>query len=181
MENVLAAVVRRAAGRRPGRAIRRAVENFQAVEHRLEYVATINGVEFYNDSKATNVDATAKAVAAFYSAAFTSSWAARTRTPTTPSCSQLLRARVRAVYTIGSAAAKIESHLRGVVSIHSCETLDKAVSAAASAARPGEVVLLAPACSSFDQFENYEHRGRVFKELVNEWQGWKVCQARRGR
>jgi UDP-N-acetylmuramoylalanine--D-glutamate ligase len=90
--------------------------------------------------------------------------------------SQLLRARVRAVYTIGSAAAKIESHLRGVVTIQSCETLDRAVSAAADAARPGEVVLLAPACSSFDQFENYEHRGRVFKELVNEWRGWKVWQ-----
>jgi UDP-N-acetylmuramoylalanine--D-glutamate ligase len=77
------------------------------------------------------------------------------------------------VYTIGSAAAKIESHLRGVVSIRSCGTLDKAVAAAASAARPGEVVLLAPACSSFDQFENYEHRGRVFKQLVSERQGWK--------
>ena len=89
---------------------------------------------------------------------------------------QLLRERVRAVYTIGSAAAKIESQLRGVVSIHSCETLDKAVSAAAAAAHPGEVVLLAPACSSFDQFESYEHRGRVFKELVNEWRGWKVWQ-----
>ena len=72
-----------------------------------------------------------------------------------------------------SAAAKIESHLRGVVSLHSCETLDKAVSAAASAAHPGDVVLLAPACSSFDQFENYEQRGRVFKQLVSERQEWK--------
>ena len=88
----------------------------------------------------------------------------------------LLKARVRAVYTIGSAAAKIESHLRGVVPIHSCVTLDKAVLAAAGAARPGEIVLLAPACSSFDQFESYEHRGRVFKELVHEGRGWKVWQ-----
>jgi UDP-N-acetylmuramoylalanine--D-glutamate ligase len=88
----------------------------------------------------------------------------------------LLRARVRAIYTIGSAAAKIENELRGVVSILSCETLDNAVSAAASAARPGEVVLLAPACSSYDQFENYEQRGRAFKELVSERRGWKVWQ-----
>src|ERR1019366_5991461 len=87
---------------------------------------------------------------------------------------QLLRERVRAVYTIGSAAAKIESHLHGVVSIHSCGTLEQAVTAAASAARPGEVVLLAPACSSFDQFESYEHRGRVFKELVSESGSWKA-------
>jgi UDP-N-acetylmuramoylalanine--D-glutamate ligase len=83
---------------------------------------------------------------------------------------------VQAVYTIGSAAGKIESQLRGMVTIHSCETLDNAVSAAASAARPREIVLLAPACSSFDQFENYEQRGRVFKELVSERRGWKVWQ-----
>ena len=82
----------------------------------------------------------------------------------------LLRERVSAVYTIGVAAAKIESQLRGVVTIQSCETLDKAVAAAAAAARPGEVVLLAPACSSYDQFENYEQRGTVFKQLVKELQ-----------
>ena len=75
----------------------------------------------------------------------------------------LIRAHVKAVYTIGSAAEKIESHLRGVVSIHSCETLDRAVTTAATAAHPGEVVLLAPACSSFDQFESYEHRGRILE------------------
>jgi len=63
-----------------------------------------------------------------------------------------------------------------VVSLHSCGTLDGAVNAAAAAARPGEVVLLAPACSSFDQFENYEHRGRVFKDLVNQWSGGRVWQ-----
>ena len=89
---------------------------------------------------------------------------------------ELLRARARAVYTIGSAAAKIESQLRGVLPLHSCETLEAAVTAAANAARPGEVVLLAPACSSFDQFENYEHRGRVFKPLVSERRGWNVWQ-----
>jgi UDP-N-acetylmuramoylalanine--D-glutamate ligase len=77
------------------------------------------------------------------------------------------------VYTIGSAAAKIESQLRGVVTLHSCETLDKAVNAAGSAAHPGDVVLLAPACSSYDQFENYEQRGRAFKQLVSERQEWK--------
>jgi UDP-N-acetylmuramoylalanine--D-glutamate ligase len=152
-------------------AIRRAVERFQAVEHRLEYVATVNGVEFYNDSKATNVDAAAKAVAAF-SSGIHLILGGKDKGSDYTLLSQLLRERVSAVYTIGSAAAKIESHLRGVVTIHSCQTLEKAVSAAAGAARPGEVVLLAPACSSFDQFESYEHRGRVFKELVSERRGW---------
>ncbi len=151
-------------------------KRFKAVEHRLEYVATVNGVEIaYNYSKDTNVDATAKAVAAFPGGIHLI-LGGKDKGSDYTTLSQLLRERVRAIYTIGSAAAKIESQLRGVVSIHSCETLANAVGAAATAAHPGDVVLLAPACSSFDQFENYEQRGRVFKELVNEWRGWKVWQ-----
>jgi UDP-N-acetylmuramoylalanine--D-glutamate ligase len=170
VENVLAAVC---AARLAGAAadvIRTSIENFRAVEHRLEYVATLNGVEFFNDSKATNVDATAKAIASFNNGIHLI-LGGKDKNSDYTQLAPLLRERVRAVYTIGSAADKIESQLRGVVSLHSCETLDKAVTAAASAAHPGDVVLLAPACSSFDQFESYEHRGRVFKELVNEWRG----------
>ena len=165
VENVLAAVVAARLAGVPAEAIRRAIENFRAVEHRLEYVATRNGVEYYNDSKATNVDATAKAVASFSSGIHLILGGKDKGSPYTV-LADLLRQRVTAVYTIGVAAAKIEKDLRGVVSIRSCETLDKAVAAAASAARAGEVVVLAPACSSYDQFENYEQRGRVFKELV---------------
>jgi UDP-N-acetylmuramoylalanine--D-glutamate ligase len=165
VENVLAAVVAARLAGVPAEAIRRAIENFRAVEHRLEYVATRNGVEYYNDSKATNVDATAKAVASFSSGIHLILGGKDKGSPYTV-LADLLRERVTAVYTIGVAAPKIEKDLRGVVSILSCETLDKAVSAAASAARAGEVVVLAPACSSYDQFENYEQRGRVFKELV---------------
>ncbi|HWA94244.1 MAG TPA: UDP-N-acetylmuramoyl-L-alanine--D-glutamate ligase [Terracidiphilus sp.] len=170
VENVLAAVCASRLAGASVEAIRGAVEKFKAVEHRLEYVATLNGVEFYNDSKATNVDATAKAIAAFPSGIHLI-LGGKDKNSDYTQLMELLRSRVRAVYTIGSAAPKIESHLRGVVSLHSCETLDRAVGAAAAAAHPGEIVLFAPACSSFDQFENYEHRGRVFKELVNEWQG----------
>ncbi len=175
VENVLAAVCACRLAGAAAKDIRRAIEAFKTVEHRLEYVATVNGVEFYNDSKATNVDATAKAVAAF-SGGIHLILGGKDKGSDYTVLSQLLRERVRAVYTIGSAAAKIESQLRGVVSIQSCETLGDAVNAAANAARPGEVVLLAPACSSFDQFENYEHRGRVFKELVGERSGWKLRQ-----
>jgi len=173
VENVLAAVCAARLAGAPAEVIAKAVENFRAVEHRLEYVATLNGVEFYNDSKATNVDATAKAIAAFSTGIHLILGGKDKGAPYT-GLMPLLQERVRAVYTIGSAAAKIESQLRGVVTIHSCGTLDKAVSAAVSAARPGEVVLLAPACSSFDQFESYEHRGRVFKQLVNESRSWKA-------
>jgi UDP-N-acetylmuramoylalanine--D-glutamate ligase len=175
IENVLAAICAARLAGAPAAIVRHAIEEFRAVEHRLEYVATINGIEFYNDSKATNVDATAKAIAAF-SSGIHLILGGKDKNSDYTQLSELLRSRVRAVYTIGSAAAKIESHLRGVVPIQSCETLDRAVSMAGAAAHPGEVVLLAPACSSFDQFESYEHRGRVFKELVNEWRGWKVWQ-----
>jgi UDP-N-acetylmuramoylalanine--D-glutamate ligase len=81
---------------------------------------------------------------------------------------ELVRARVKFVYTIGSAAEKIERQLAGVVKMVSAKTLASAVARAAEDAVSGDVVLLAPACSSFDQFENYEHRGRVFKELVKQ-------------
>jgi UDP-N-acetylmuramoylalanine--D-glutamate ligase len=175
VENVLAAVCAARLAGAPADAVRQAIQGFRAVEHRLEFVETVNGVDFYNDSKATNVDATLKAVAAFPSGIHLI-LGGKDKNSDYSLLAPQLRARARAIYTIGTAAAKIESQLRGVVPIYSCETLDKAVSAAAAAAHPGDIVLLAPACSSFDQFENYEHRGRVFKELVKEWRGWKVWQ-----
>jgi UDP-N-acetylmuramoylalanine--D-glutamate ligase len=114
------------------------------------------------------VDAAAKAIAAFPGCIHLI-LGGKDKNSNYADLSDLLRRRVKAVYTIGSAAAKIESQLVGIVPIHACETLDKAVGAARGAAHPGDIVLLAPACSSFDQFENYEHRGRVFKELVLEF------------
>jgi len=175
VENVLAAAVAARLAGVNAEAIRSAVEAFQAVEHRLEFVATVNGVDFYNDSKATNVDATAKAIAAFSTGVHLIMGGKDKGSPYTL-LNDLLREHVRAVYTIGSAAEKIETQLRGMVPIQSCGTLEKAVTEAATAAHPGEVVLLAPACSSFDQFESYEHRGRVFKELVGERRGWRTWQ-----
>jgi UDP-N-acetylmuramoylalanine--D-glutamate ligase len=175
VENVLAAVCAARLAGCPADAVRRAIEKFKAVEHRLEFVATLNGVDYYNDSKATNVDATAKAIAAFPGGIHLI-LGGKDKNSDYTLLSDLLRRHVKAVYTIGSAAAKIESHLRGVVPIHPTETLEKAVVAASAAAHPGDTVLLAPACSSFDQFENYEHRGRVFKQLVHEARGWKVWQ-----
>jgi UDP-N-acetylmuramoylalanine--D-glutamate ligase len=175
VENVLAAACAARLAGVSAASIRATVQRFHAVEHRLEYVATINGVEFYNDSKATNVDATIKAVTAFPGGIHLI-LGGKDKNSDYSLLAPYLRERVRAVYTIGSAAQKIESQLRGVVPIHSCEALRAAVMAAAAEATTGEIVLLAPACSSFDQFENYEHRGRVFKELVHEGRDWKVSQ-----
>jgi UDP-N-acetylmuramoylalanine--D-glutamate ligase len=80
---------------------------------------------------------------------------------------ELLRERVKRVYTIGAAAAKIESQIQGASEIEHAETLENAVRLASASAVAGDVVVLAPACSSFDQFQSYEHRGRVFKEIVH--------------
>lgn len=172
VENVLAAVCAARLAGVSAASIRTTIERFQAVEHRLEYVASVGGVEYYNDSKATNVDATIKAVEAF-AGGIHLILGGKDKNSDYTLLAPYLRQRVRAVYTIGSAAAKIESQLRGVVPIHSCEMLTRAVQAAAAEAQKGEIVLLAPACSSFDQFENYEQRGRVFKELVFESKAWE--------
>jgi UDP-N-acetylmuramoylalanine--D-glutamate ligase len=166
VENVLAAVViGMIAGVAPAK-IREAVKNFKAVEHRLEYVATVNGVEFYNDSKATNVDATIKALESFpknIHLILGGKDKGSDYTVLTP----LLQTRVKRVYTIGAAAEKIESHIRGAAQITQAGTIEVAVRKAMEAASEGDVVVLAPACASFDQFTSYEHRGRVFKELVH--------------
>jgi UDP-N-acetylmuramoylalanine--D-glutamate ligase len=167
VENVLAAVtVARLAGV-PAETIRASVASFKAVEHRLEFVRVLNGVEYFNDSKATNVDATMKAVGAFPGGIHLI-MGGKDKDSDYTLLSPLLKERVKAVYTIGSAAEKIERELQGVVKMVGAGTINVAVREAQKAAVPGDVVLLAPACSSFDQFENYEHRGRTFRQIVND-------------
>jgi UDP-N-acetylmuramoylalanine--D-glutamate ligase len=167
VENVLAAVCAARLARIPAESIRASVAEFAAVEHRLELVKVVNGVEFYNDSKATNVDAAMKAVASFPGGIHLI-LGGKDKDSDYRLMSRMLKERVKIVYTIGSAAEKIERELQGVVKIVPAETLQVAVAKAAKAATIGDVVLLSPACSSFDQFENYEQRGRVFRQLVNE-------------
>ena len=167
VENVLAAVCAARLAKIPAESIRASVAGFAAVEHRLELVKIVNGVEFYNDSKATNVDAAMKAVASF-GGGIHLILGGKDKDSDYSLMSGMLKERVKIVYTIGSAAEKIERELQGVVKIVPAETLQAAVAKAARAATIGDVVLLSPACSSFDQFENYEQRGRVFRQLVNE-------------
>jgi len=167
VENVLAAVCASRLGGVAAETIRASVASFKAVEHRLEFVATVHGVEFYNDSKATNVDATRKALEAFVGGVHLI-LGGKDKNSDYGELADLIRERVKIVYTIGSAAEKIERQLAGVVKMVSAGTLENAVKQAAHDSTAGDVVLLAPACSSFDQFENYEHRGRTFKELVKQ-------------
>jgi UDP-N-acetylmuramoylalanine--D-glutamate ligase len=165
VENVLAAVCVGVLSEVEPRRIGKAVKDFRAVEHRLEHVASINGVEYYNDSKATNVDATIKALESF-PANIHLILGGKDKGSDYSVLNELLRQRVKRVYTIGAAAAKIESQIKGASEVVHADTLENAIRRASDAAQPGDTVLLAPACASFDQFRNYEHRGKVFKEVV---------------
>jgi UDP-N-acetylmuramoylalanine--D-glutamate ligase len=167
LENVLAAVAATRLAGAESAAIARGVKSFAGVEHRLEFVCEIAGVRYYNDSKATNVDAALKALEAFPGRILIILGGKDKGSDYTP-LQKPLREKAVLALLIGAAAAKIESQIAGSVAIDGAETLDRAVEIAARAARPGDVVLLAPACSSFDQFQNYEHRGQVFKGLVRQ-------------
>jgi UDP-N-acetylmuramoylalanine--D-glutamate ligase len=166
-ENVMAAaLIARRAGVQPSE-IAPAVTTFAPVEHRLELVREMDGVAYYNDSKATSVDATLKAIDAFPGGLWVilggkdkSSDYTVLRNP--------LHAKARAALLIGAAAQKIAAQLgNDAVPLLACGTLAEAVRQAHRSAQPGDTVLLTPACASFDQFESFEHRGRAFKELVN--------------
>ena len=165
LENVLAAISIGALAGCQAAQIRDAVRRFKAVEHRLEFIAKLAGVEYYNDSKATNVDATIKALESF-PANIHLILGGKDKGSDYRVLNDLLRQRVKRVYTIGAAAAKIESQIEGAAEIEHAETLENAIRRASESAAAGDIVLLAPACASFDQFQNYEHRGRVFKEVV---------------
>jgi len=180
VENVLAAVAATRLAGVEAAAIAKGVRSFAGVEHRLEFVAEVGGVRFYNDSKATNVDATRKALDAFPGRILIilggkdkGSDYTVLQTP--------LREKAILALLIGAAAAKIEKQIAGSVAIEQAGTIERAVETAAHAARPGDIVLLAPACASFDQFQNYEHRGRVFKELVHQLERQAASTTSRGR
>ncbi len=167
VENVLAAAAAATlVGVEPA-VIADGVRSFAGVEHRIEYVATVSGVEYFNDSKATNVDATLKALDAFPGNVLVI-LGGKDKGCDYAILRESLRRHARMVLLIGSAADKIEAQLGRIVPTEHAITMARAVEIAAERAQPGDTVLLAPACASFDQFENYEHRGRVFKQLVRE-------------
>lgn len=165
VENTMAAAIaaRLAGVKLP--AIAAAVRTFQAVEHRLEFVRRVSGVDFYNDSKATSVDATLKALDTFDGKL----WiilGGKDKDSDYSVLREPLRAKARAALLIGAAAPKIASALQDSVTLIHSQNLQAAVRDAYAGAVEGDTVLLAPACASFDQFENYEQRGTVFKDLV---------------
>jgi UDP-N-acetylmuramoylalanine--D-glutamate ligase len=167
VENVLAAASASRIAGASSSAVARGVRTFTGVEHRLEFVAEVGGVRYYNDSKATNVDATLKALDAFPGRILII-LGGKDKGSDYTVLQKPLREKAILALLIGAAAEKIESQISGSVALERAETLERAVETASHAAQRGDVVLLAPACASFDQFQNYEHRGRVFKDLVRQ-------------
>ena len=168
IENVLAAGCCAHLAGAPLPALRRAVASFPGVEHRIEFVRELNGVRYYNDSKGTNVDATVKALESFESGI----WlilGGRDKASDYSPLRPLIEARGRGVLLIGEATEIIAAQLAGLaVPVMRCGDMAAAVGYAAARVVPGDVVLLSPACASFDQYTGYNERGRHFKTLVHE-------------
>ncbi len=167
IENVLAASSAAARAGVDREAIAAAVRTFHAVEHRLEFVRQANGIDFYNDSKATSVDATLKAVDAFAGGLWVI-LGGKDKGLDYSLLREALASKAHAALLIGAAADKIASQLQGAVPLVESGTLAAAVDYAFRHGHAGDTVLLAPACASFDQFTSYEHRGEVFKSLVRQ-------------
>jgi UDP-N-acetylmuramoylalanine--D-glutamate ligase len=146
--------------------IARGLAMFRGVEHRLEVVGDIGRVTFVNDSKATNVGATLRALEAYADRQVHLILGGRGKGQEFRPLAEAIGANVARAYLIGEAAPELDAALRGRVDLVQCETLERALGAASAAAEPGDVVLLSPACASFDQFRDFEHRGDEFKQLV---------------
>jgi UDP-N-acetylmuramoylalanine--D-glutamate ligase len=168
VENVLAAMAAGLACGVSPESMRQTVAEFKGVEHRIEFVAEIDGVKFYNDSKATSVDAASKALDALRSADSKTILILGGRGKNAPYAPliSLVESSVRSLILIGEDADNIESQLAGHASIERADTMQDAVKQGFAAAQPGDSVLLAPACASFDMFRSFEERGEVFKAAV---------------
>ena len=165
VENMMAAIAVAKTAGIPREAIQKTLEEFSGLEHRLEFVREINGVRYYNDSKGTNVGAVAKSLASFSAPVILIAGGVDKDGDYAPLGDEIKR-KVRRLVLFGAAKNRIAKALGGLTETVSVDSLDAAVRDAAERARPGDVVLLSPACSSFDMFKNYAERGKAFKNLV---------------
>ena len=168
VENVAAAFAAGIAAGASVESMAATAKAFNPVEHRLEFVAEIEGVRFYNDSKATSVDATLKALEAFAQdeGKIVLILGGRGKKAPYEPLASLVKSKVRKLVLIGEDAETIEKELGAFGSVEFASDMNDAVSRSFKAAEKGDVVLLAPACASFDMFESFEHRGKVFKSAV---------------
>ncbi len=166
LENAAGAAAAALACGVPAESLVAALGSFQGVPHRLEEVARIGGVLFVNDSKATNVESTVRALESFPDGGLHLIAGGRPKGGGFRALRPLVAERCRAVYAVGEASEELVRDLGDCVAVERCGTLERAVERALARARPGETILLSPACASFDQFRDFEARGERFKELV---------------
>jgi UDP-N-acetylmuramoylalanine--D-glutamate ligase len=179
-ENAAAATAAALAIGVPDEAVARALESFPGVEHRIEEIAAVRGVLYVNDSKATNAAAAIRALASFPGRRKHVILGGRGKNEPYDALAGALASGDRA-YLIGEAATDIAAALSDAnVPFVVAGTLADGLGAAANAAAPGDVVLLSPACASFDQFESFEHRGEEFRRLVQKLPGWGTEDVRTG-
>jgi UDP-N-acetylmuramoylalanine--D-glutamate ligase len=143
-----------------------ALKSFKGVEHRLELVREIEGVKFINDSKATNVDSVVVALKSIEEPIFLI-LGGQDKGNDYSMIEDLVTEKVKKIYAIGSSAEKVFNYFHSKVKTEIKKDFDEVINTALSEARDGDVVLLSPACASFDMFDNYEHRGKIFKQIVN--------------
>jgi UDP-N-acetylmuramoylalanine--D-glutamate ligase len=167
LENVLAAVAAALLSGVVHKAIKKTISSFNGVEHRLELIGEIEGVKFFNDSKATNVDSTLKALESFQQPIILIAGGRDKGSPYLP-LKDLVAQKVKALVLLGEAAGKIKRELENYSRVYMVRDLKDAVQTSARLAVKGDIVLLSPACSSYDMFKNYEQRGREFKKFVRE-------------
>ncbi len=166
IQNAMAVIIAAKIFKLDNEKIIEALKSFKGVEHRLELVREIEGVKFINDSKATNVDSVVVALKSFNEPIFLV-LGGQDKGNDYSMIEDLVIEKVKKIYAIGSSAEKVFNHFHSKVKTEIKKDFDEVINSAISEARDGDVVLLSPACASFDMFDNYEHRGKVFKSIVN--------------
>jgi UDP-N-acetylmuramoylalanine--D-glutamate ligase len=174
IENAMTAVLAVRLAGVGAEAIQAGLDAYPGLAHRIEYAGTVNGVEYINDSKGTNVDSTVVALKAFPGGVWLIAGGRGKGAPYTP-MAEVSRGRVKGVLTIGEDAPAVKSAYTGVADVYDCSDLATAVKTAHQKAKAGEVVLLSPACASYDQFKNFEERGERFKALVKALPGFTLA------
>jgi UDP-N-acetylmuramoylalanine--D-glutamate ligase len=170
LENALAAIAAAALAGGSGEAAKAVLAEFPGLPHRLEPVAVLGGVQFVNDSKGTSVGAVVRSLESFAGPVILIAGGRDKGSDFTP-LRPMVAGRVKALVLIGEAREKIARALAGVAPVHSAESMEEAVRRARALAAPGDVVLLSPACASFDMFRDFEDRGRAFKAAVRDLEG----------
>jgi len=165
LANAMAATLAALVMEVPPASVRATLRNFKGVEHRLEFVRELDGITYVNDSKATNVDSVWYALRSF-DRPLVVLMGGRDKGNDYGRLREPVQQNVRAIIAIGESAEKVRAAFAAVVPVDSASSMEAAVDAARQRARAGDCILLSPACASFDWFDNYEHRGRVFKDIV---------------